>query len=158
MIFSSLRKYLTKYISSKMIFLLDLMVSMGSSFIKIYLVNIITVRNLLTLKPFILWMGASFLFSFIFIWVLHTNRIIIRHPTIREFGKFILLAFLKVMTMGLVFSFFDTPNKVLYVMMLGDFFITIFAFFLMRMAMLLGNLHVPNGRGLYSLWFLFLVS
>ena len=148
MIFSSLRKYLTKYISSKMIFLLDLMVSMGASFVTIYLVNIITVRNLLTLNPFMLWMGASFLFSFIFIWVLHTNRIIIRHTTIREFGKFILLAFLKVMTMGLVFSFFDTPNKVLYVMMLGDFFITIFAFFLMRMAMLLAYDIVKNMVGL----------
>ena len=110
MLQTSLSKYLTRFISSKIIFLLDLMVSMGSSFITIYLVNIITVRNLLAMRPFGIWMGSSFLFSFIFIWALHTNRIIIRHTTIREFGKFILLAFLKVVTMGFVFAYFDTPN------------------------------------------------
>ena len=145
---TSLSKYLTKFISSKIIFLLDLMVSMGSSFITIYLVNIITVRDLLTMRPFGIWMGSSFLLSFIFIWALHTNRIIIRHTTIREFGKFILLAFLKVVTMGIVFAYFDTPNKVLYVMQLGDFFMTIFAFFLMRMTMLLAYDMVKSRVGL----------
>ena len=148
MLQTSLSKYLTRFISSKIIFLLDLMVSMGSSFITIYLVNIITVRNLLAMRPFGIWMGASFLFSFIFIWALHTNRIIIRHTTIREFGKFILLAFLKVVTMGFVFAYFDTPNKVLYVMQLGDFFMTIFAFFLMRMTMLLAYDMVKSRVGL----------
>jgi FlaA1/EpsC-like NDP-sugar epimerase len=148
MLQTSLSKYLTRFISSKIIFLLDLMVSMGSSFITIYLVNIITVRNLLAMRPFGIWMGSSFLFSFIFIWALHTNRIIIRHTTIREFGKFILLAFLKVVTMGFVFAYFDTPNKVLYVMQLGDFFMTIFAFFLMRMSMLLAYDMVKSRVGL----------
>lgn len=148
MLQTSLSKYLTRFISSKIIFLLDLMVSMGSSFITIYLVNIITVRNLLSMRPFGIWMGSSFLFSFIFIWALHTNRIIIRHTTIREFGKFILLAFLKVVTMGFVFAYFDTPNKVLYVMQLGDFFMTIFAFFLMRMTMLLAYDMVKSRVGL----------
>lgn len=148
MLQTSLSKYLTRFISSKIIFLLDLMVSMGSSFITIYLVNIITVRNLLAMRPFGIWMGSSFLFSFIFIWALHTNRIIIRHTTIREFGKFILLAFLKVVTMGFVFAYFDTPNKVLYVMQLGDFFMTIFAFFLMRMTMLLAYDMVKSRVGL----------
>lgn len=148
MLQTSLSKYLTRFISSKIIFLLDLMVSMGSSFITICLVNIITVRNLLTMRPFGIWMGSSFLFSFIFIWALHTNRIIIRHTTIREFGKFILLAFLKVVTMGFVFAYFDTPNKVLYVMQLGDFFMTIFAFFLMRITMLLAYDMVKSRVGL----------
>jgi FlaA1/EpsC-like NDP-sugar epimerase len=148
MLQTSLSKYLTRFISSKIIFLLDLMVSMGASFITIYLVNIITVRNLLAMRPFGIWMGSSFLFSFIFIWALHTNRIIIRHTTIREFGKFILLAFLKVVTMGFVFAYFDTPNKVLYVMQLGDFFMTIFAFFLMRMSMLLAYDMVKSRVGL----------
>ena len=148
MLQTSLSKYLTSFISSKIIFLLDLMVSMGSSFITICLVNIITVRNLLTMRPFGIWMGSSFLFSFIFIWALHTNRFIIRHTTIREFGKFILLAFLKVVTMGFVFAYFDTPNKVLYVMQLGDFFMTIFAFFLMRITMLLAYDMVKSRVGL----------
>ena len=148
MLQTSLSKYLTRFISSKIIFLLDLMVSMASSFITIYLVNIITVRNLLAMRPFGIWMGSSFLFSFIFIWALHTNRIIIRHTTIREFGKFILLAFLKVVTMGFVFAYFDTPNKVLYVMQLGDFFMTIFAFFLMRITMLLAYDMVKSRVGL----------
>ena len=103
----------------------------------LYLTNLITVRNLLALKPTVLWIGGSALFSFIFIWAFRTYRIIIRHTTIREFGKFLMVAFSKVMSMGVLFAVVDTSSKVLYLMMIADFFFTLFAFFILRVAMLI---------------------
>ncbi len=137
MFIKNLRKYLNRYLSTKFIFLLDMMMAVGASMITLFLVNIITVRDLLTLKPTVLWLGGSVIFSFIFIWVFRTYRIIIRHTTIREFGKFVMVAFCKSMSMGFLFAVLDTPSRVLYVMIIADFFFTLFAFFVLRVAMLI---------------------
>lgn len=137
MLTKKLRKYLTRYLNTKLIFLLDMIVSVVSSMMTLYLTNLITVRNLLALKPTVLWIGGSALFSFIFIWAFRTYRIIIRHTTIREFGKFLMVAFSKVMSMGVLFAVVDTSSKVLYLMMIADFFFTLFAFFILRVAMLI---------------------
>ena len=136
MVLSNLTKYLHKYVSTKIIFLLDMMMSVSASMVILYLVNRITVRNMMELEPLSIWLGSSVFFSFIYIWILRTYRIIIRHTTIREFGRFIMVAFCKVMSMGFLFALIDTANKVLYVMMIADFFFTLFSFFILRVVML----------------------
>lgn len=135
MLLNNLTKYLNKYISTKLIFLVDMAVSCCASLITLYLVNIITVRDLLALRPAVLWLGSSFFFSFIFIWVFRTYRIIIRHMTIRELARFVMVAFCKAFMMGFVFALLDTPSRVLYVMMMADFFFTFVMFFMVRVAM-----------------------
>ena len=92
-----LTKYVHRYISPFTIFLIDMFVSVMSSLVVLLLVNRITVRDLWTLQPLLLWLGSAALFSMIFILVLRTNMIIIRHMTIREFGRFIMVSFSKVM-------------------------------------------------------------
>lgn len=136
MLLNNLTKYLNKYISTKLIFLVDMAVSFCASLITLYLVNIITVRDLLALRPAVLWLGSSFFFSFIFIWVFRTYRIIIRHMTIRELARFVMVALCKAFMMGFVFALLDTPSRVLYVMMMADFFFTFVMFFMVRVAML----------------------
>lgn len=136
MLLNNLTKYLYKYISTKLIFLVDMAVSCCASLITLYLVNIITVRDLLALRPAVLWLGSSFFFSFIFIWVFRTYRIIIRHMTIRELARFVMVALCKAFMMGFVFALLDTPSRVLYVMMMADFFFTFVMFFMVRVAML----------------------
>lgn len=137
MIYKNLRKYLNSYISTRLVFVLDLIMSFGASQLTLYLVNNITVRNLFELKPLGIWLASSFLFSFIFIWAFRTYRIIIRHMTIKELSRFVLVAVSKVLMMGFVFALLDSTSKVLNLMMISDFFFTFAAFFLLRVAMLL---------------------
>lgn len=139
MLLNNLTKYLNKYISTKLIFLVDMAVSCCASLITLYLVNIITVRDLLDLRPAVLWLGSSFFFSFIFIWVFRTYRIIIRHMTIRELARFVMVALCKAFMMGFVFALLDTPSRVLYVMMMADFFFTFVMFFMVRVAMVVAH-------------------
>lgn len=139
MLLNNLTKYLYKYISTKLIFLVDMAVSCCASLITLYLVNIITVRDLLALRPAVLWLGSSFFFSFIFIWVFRTYRIIIRHMTIRELARFVMVALCKAFMMGFVFALLDTPSRVLYVMMMADFFFTFVMFFMVRVAMVVAH-------------------
>ena len=133
----SLNKYLNRYLSTKAVFLLDMFVSLMASCLTIILVNIITVKSLLVLRYLAIWLVPSFVFSFIFIWALRTYRIIIRHMTFRELGRFIMVAFCKVLMVGFVFGILNRFSRVLYVMMLTDFFLTCAAFFLLRVSMLL---------------------
>ena len=133
----TLNKYLNRYLSTKVVFLLDMLVSLAASALTLFLVNIITVTSLLDLRPFLIWMVSSFCFSFIFIWCLRTYRIVIRHMTFRELGRFVMVAFCKTMMVGFVFGMLNRFSSVLYVMMLADFFLTCAAFFVLRVSMIL---------------------
>lgn len=131
-----LNKLLNKYLSTRIVFCLDMLVSIAASLLTLLLVDIITTKSLFALAPFSIWMGASFVFSFLFIWAIRTYRIIIRHMTIRELGRFVMVAFCKIMLIGFVFGMVFKFKKVLYVMMLADFFLTCSAFFLLRFCMI----------------------
>ena len=78
---SHLNKFLNRYLSTRLVFCLDMLVSMAASLLMLFLVNFITVKSLFALRPFGVWMGSASLFSFIFIWALRTYRIIIRYRT-----------------------------------------------------------------------------
>ena len=142
------RQYLHKYLSSRAVFLLDMIVSLAASLVTLILVNIITVVNLLTLRPMAIWMASSFVFSFVFIWALRTYRIIIRHMTFRELGRFVMVAFCKTMMVGFIFGILNSFKALLYVMMLTDFFLTCAAFYLLRFVMLTAYDFVKGKVGL----------
>ena len=128
-------QFLNRYLSTRIVFCIDMLVSMLASFLMLFLVNLITVKSLLALKPLGVWMMCSFAFSFIFIWAVRTYRIIIRHMTIRALGRFVMVAFCKTMMTGFVFGMVFSFTKVLYLMMIADFFLTSAAFFVLRFAM-----------------------
>lgn len=77
------------------------------------------------------------MFSFIYIWAFRTYRIIVRHTTIREFGKFAMVTLCKSISMGALFAIFDATSRVLYLMVIADFLFTLFAFFVLRVSMLI---------------------
>ena len=133
---STLNKYVRRYLSTRVVFLMDMVVSLVSSLLTLILVDSITVRDLLSLRPFFIWMGASALFTFFFTWCLRTYRIIIRHMTIRELGRFIMVAFCKVMLTGFLFGLLTMFSRVVYVLIFADFFLTSVAFLVLRIVML----------------------
>ena len=136
-IIKNLSQYLNRYFSTKIIFLLDMIMSLAASLLTLYLVDIITVRELLELRPAVVWLGSSFIFSFIFIWAFRIYSIIIRHMTLREMSRFVVVAFCTAVMMGFVFASLTMMSNVVYVMVLADFFFTFTAFFLLRAAMLI---------------------
>ena len=139
--FKSLNKYLvqftTRYISTKVVFLLDMLMSLAGSLTALILMSFIVKPGLFTIKPVGLWLSCTLAFSFLYIWAFHTYRIIIRHTTIKELGLFALVAFCKVVSNGLVFGVVYSFSMVLDVLILADFFITFLYIFLLRMAMVL---------------------
>ena len=133
----SLNKYIGKYLSTRIVFALDIFVSLASSLITLVLATIFSEAELLEFRPLVLWMGTSFLSSFFLIWGFRTYRIIIRHTTLREFGRFVLVALCKSLIVGFVYAMTYTRGYLLFMLMLTDFFMTFAAFLFVRMAMLM---------------------
>ena len=136
-IITMLRGYTTKYLSTRVVFLVDMVMSVLASVGTILLVKLFVINDFLFTDQSALWLGASAVFSFSFIWALRTYRIIIRHSTIKEFGLFVLVALFKQLMSGFVYGLlFGFALNVLMLMMV-DFFLTFCAFFLVRISMTL---------------------
>ena len=134
----ALVKYVNKYLSTRLVFLLDLCLSFVASLLALVLVDMfIPEVDLIRLKAITIWIGASFVFSFLSIWVLKTYRIIIRHTTLKDLAKFGLVSLFKVLATAGVFALLMREMPMVYLVMLADFFLTFAFFFIMRVAMLM---------------------
>ena len=77
---------LDRYISSRLIFALDLLVSVGASIISLLVASILLGAEALIWKTIGWWLGGSVVFSWIAFVLLQTHKSIIRH--LAGFGPF----------------------------------------------------------------------
>ena len=133
----TLNRYTSKYLNTRVVFLLDMIMSLAASLITLVLVNLFVEKDLLGQMSSFLWGVSSFIGSFFLIWSLRTYRIIIRHMSLRDLAKFALLAFCKVLFIGFVYGVVMGTSVELFVLMATDFFLTFGAFFFLRVAMLI---------------------
>ena len=130
-----LKGYMTKYLSTRIVFLLDMIMSLIASVGTILLVKLFSHSDILYTNESAIWIISSAVFSFAFIWGLRTYRIIIRHSTIKELGFFILVALFKALANGFVFGLIYGYSLQLLMLILVDFFLTFSLFFVLRIAM-----------------------
>ena len=136
-IITMLRGYTTKYLSTRVVFLVDMIMSMLASVGTILIVKLFSQNDFLFTHESATWLVTSFVFSFCFIWALRTYRIIIRHSTIKEFGLFVLVALFKQLMSGFVYGLLYGFALNVLMLMMVDFFLTFCAFFLVRISMTL---------------------
>lgn len=143
-IIKKLNQYVSKYISTRVIFAIDMLMSLMASLLAILLTKLFIPTDVVVAGPTIVWLTSSLVASFFLIWSLRTYRIIIRHMTIREFGRFVLLSLFKVLVLGFIYGVAVAPDKSLCVLMVADFLFTFAAFFFLRMGMLLAYDYVKE--------------
>ncbi len=133
---NGLSKYINKYVSTRLVFFIDMCISLLASLLALVLVDVLFHETVLITRGLVaIWMSTSAIFSFLFIWVLRTYRIIIRHTTLRDLAKFVLVALLKVSAMSLIFGIYIGYDIILYMVMASDFFLTFALIFVIRIAM-----------------------
>lgn len=135
-ILNTLSKYVNRYLSTRVVFCLDMIVSLGASLIALLIFNLLNPGEL-TSSQMILWAVGSLLASFLYIYYLRTYRIIIRHATLKEVTKQLLVAVFKVLTLGLIFGIIYGFDWVVYVLVSVDFLLAFAGFLLLRIAMLI---------------------
>ena len=129
-------RFLTNYLSTRIIFLFDMIMSLMSSLVMLAVTDIFLLSGSFHWKLIALWMGLSLVFSFAFILGFRTYRIIVRHMTLTEMAKFALVAFSKVAATSIAFGLIFKFAPLLYFMAVADFFFTFGMFFILRLAML----------------------
>lgn len=132
-----LNHFAGQYLNTRVVFLLDMIMSLAASLLALVFLNMFVEKDLLANLSTAYWMGSSFIGSFFLIWFLRTYRIIIRHMSIRELARFALLAFTKDLFIGFVYGIALGFNIYLYTLLICDFFLTFGAFFFLRLAMLI---------------------
>ena len=132
-----LNDFAGQYLNTRVVFLLDMIMSLAASLLALVFLNMFVEKDLLANISTAYWMGSSFVGSFFLIWFLRTYRIIIRHMSIRELARFALLAFTKDLLIGFVYGIALGFNIYLYTLLICDFFLTFGAFFFLRLAMLI---------------------
>ena len=141
---------MTKYLSTRIVFLVDMVMSVLASVGTILLVKLFVVNDFLFNDQSAMWLAASAVFSFSFIWLLRTYRIIIRHSTLKELGRFILVALFKELMTGFVYGLVFGYNLQVLMLMIVDFFLTFALFFIVRIVMTMvydaikGSLDIEN--------------
>ena len=132
-----LRGYLTKYLSTRVVFVLDMIVSVIASIGTILLVKLLSYNDFMFTNESVVWLISATAFSCVYIWLFKTYRIIIRHSTIKEFGFFGLVALGKVLASGLLYGLIFGFNLSIIMIIILDFFLTFLMFFVTRVSMTL---------------------
>ena len=128
--------FISKYVSTRVIFLFDMIMSVVASIATIALVDAFLYIGNFHWKLYAFWTGLSLIFSFIFIRLFRTYRIIVRHMTLKEMAMFIMVSFFKIAAMGMVYGLTFSFNRVLAIFSVTDFFLTFSLFFVLRIVML----------------------
>lgn len=132
-----LNDYASKYMSTRVVFILDMLMSLTASLIAVLLVKLFVSIDMLNTILAFTWLASSFLVSFFLIWAFRTYRIIIRHMSLKDFAKFGILAFTKTITLGYIYVLIYGVSNELAILVVCDFFLTFGAFFVMRVMMLI---------------------
>lgn len=138
-IYNTLSKYVNKYLSTRVVFCLDVMVSAVASLLTLVVWNVFSNKDVMTWQSLLVWVGGAVVASYGLIMALRTYRIIIRHSTLKEFGRLMLVAFFKALVLGFAYGIIFGFNIALYIIMVIDFLFTSFGFMILRVAMLLAH-------------------
>lgn len=88
-----LNKYLKKYVSTRIVFAIDVVVSAAASFLAALFSNLVAQNDVFDLGHTVLWMLIAAASSSILILIFKTYRIIIRHTTLRQLARFACVSF-----------------------------------------------------------------
>ena len=118
-------KYLTRYLSSKTIYLTDLITSVIASVGVLLLINFFASSDYYS-GPFALWwLGGTIVISSLMMYVFRTFNIIIRHMTLADIRKYIVVILLSDILLGVLLAVFCTINATILFALFVKFLFTV---------------------------------
>ncbi len=128
----------SKYLSSKVVLCLDLMVSLAASALAILLAKLLFANTDIDANAALWWLAGSFVFSAISFIVFKTHLGVIRHSTLQSMSRLTAAVFCKFVALLILFQFIPSiwPTPKTWVVVVVDMLITFFALIFMRIAMI----------------------
>lgn len=131
-----LQNYTNQYLSTKVIYFVDILISTIASLVTLLMINIITHQEL-SLSVSVIWLGAAAVYSAFFFCLFKTYTIIIRHSTLKQLTRFVYVALCKSILLAVTYCFMFGPSADMIVLITMDFMLTLSAILLLRLAMIL---------------------
>ena len=135
-IFRRLKIYTNRYLSTKIVFTADLVVSVLASVCTIVSVHLLN-HDVMDLSQTAIWIAAAAIYSVLLSYFFKTFTIVIRHSTLRQLSRFAALAILKAAALALTYSFIVGMQSLILVLAIVDFVFTLSFLLFLRLAMIL---------------------
>ena len=133
-----LSRYISEYLDSRVIFLLDFVISVVSSGLVLLIINFFAESGNYSGEFAAYWMMASFVATTIALFWLKSYRVIVRHTTLKDHIKHLLTMLVKVVLMAIGMCFLATGNtspQTIGLALFLDYLLTMFFITVARIAM-----------------------
>lgn len=139
---------LDRYVSSRLILALDLLVSVGATIISLLLAHILLGSDCFPAGTVGWWLGGSVVFSLGAFLLLQTHKSIIRHSTLRELARLSVAVFLKGICIAILLAIVSRENwhSDVCVTLMFDVLLTLSALIVMRVVMVVLYDLLKNSR------------
>ncbi len=134
-VLASIRSFFAKYLDSRIIFLIDLLVSFVSSYLTILFAALFSHSSLLDGNFQIFWMGLSVVATALIFALVKSHRIVIRHSTLKDMYRIFLAVLGKELLMSIVLASFGKWSDSIYLLFAADLCVTFFLMFAVRVLM-----------------------
>ena len=135
-IFRRLKIYTNRYLSTKVVFTADLVVSVVASVCTIVSVHLLN-HDVMDLSQTAIWIAASAIYSALLSYFFKTFTIVIRHSTLRQLSRFAALSVLKSTALAFTYSLIAGMQSLILVLAIVDFVFTLSFLLFLRLAMIL---------------------
>ena len=121
----SIAKYVSEYLSSKVIFVLDIVTSLVSSVVTLLVLNFLSSSDYYS-GPFALWwLGGVVVFSALMMYLFKTYNVIVRHATLRDIRRYVWGILCANILLGVLLAVSCTFNKSILCALLANFLLTV---------------------------------
>lgn len=131
-----LGKYVSEYLNTTVIYLMDVFLSVAASGIVI-LIAIVFFDHVFPSDFILWWLASSALASLVVFYLTRSYRVIIRHSTMRDLGRYTLAIIAKDAVMYAALSLLFGASDILFLLLMLDFFIGLFLLFMVRLLMIM---------------------
>ena len=135
-ILKRLKLYTTRYLSTKVVFFVDVLFSVAASMSAILMIYVLN-HDLLVSHQTVLCFVTSLLLSCFFFYLFKTFGIIIRHSTLKQLVRFVYASFSKSAFLGLIYGCAFGFNGIAVSLAALDFVLTLSFLLMLRLAMIL---------------------
>lgn len=126
------------YIRGELVFIIDLLLSVGVSLLVLLGVDALLEETLLSPRLLAVYLSASFVASVLFLFFTRTYRIIIRHLSVYDLIPFAIFSIGKCVVLLIVLSLFGFFSRWTVLIIVIDLLVTILILLGIRVSMILG--------------------
>ncbi len=119
-------KYASDHVDPKIIFVLDFMISLMSSFVVVLLLNFLARTDYYSGSFALWWLGGSVVFSMVMMIVCKSYNVVVRYATFRDFRQNILVILVTKVLLTVLIALTCTLNVAIVVAVIVDFLLTVF--------------------------------